>query len=119
MPFHGRQTRLLKARRPAFTGRGDLTIHHRLRTLSPHGLRRYLRLLAWLHFEERLSLLPLPLRLGVLHMLCTIVFLLHSPPPPHVPPLFIPIVWAGSFATTLALWSLGRVVLQRSDRNLI
>lgn len=87
----------------------------KLKRLSPAGLRRLIKISRGLHCFEDLTLLPIPLRIALLHAGITAIYLYISPPIESIPPIFIPIVWAASFATTLQIWSLGRFLIKKLE----
>lgn len=75
--------------------------------LDPKDQRRVLRYARWRSMIWRLP--RTPLRLALLHMAVTAFALYHAPPPPEIPPIFIPITWAASFSTAIGILSLLRI----------
>ena len=85
-----------------------LQLNRVLLHLSPEDLRRVLWHARWRSVACRLPCTPL--HLAVVHISVTMLVLFNSPPPAEIPPIFIPITWAASFATAIALLSLFRLV---------
>ena len=92
-------------------------MHAELRRLSPGALRRYLRRLRWLLLREGWSLLPAPVRLGLVHTAATFGVLLLAPPPGEISPVFIPLAWAGSLAFSTGVLGVQKLYLFSQERG--
>ena len=79
----------------------------RLRALTSHKQRKYVRYLRWLLFTQTTS--QVHMRFAITQAVILLLMILALPPVDQLPRVIIPLIWMGSFCMALIVIEIRRV----------